>query len=173
MISEQWAHRVLVSPNHLPDEVAHNRCRRFSQCRCRDWRSVTLSASRAGGLHITTTSTASVRLASRLKVSLIKRLMRLRSTARGAHLREIARPSRGSRCWSVPRRASSVKNRSPLFTGWSKTRLKSFGRSRRLRRGNCSLANRRVLRADAARPADAVVGAFRASGVPGPWRGAP
>jgi hypothetical protein len=169
MISEERANHVMVSADHQPDELGHNRCRRFSQCRRRDWRRVALSASHAGGLHITTTSTAPISPGSRLKVSRIRRFIRLRSTALDAHLREMARPSRGSVHRSERRRASNVKKRSALFAGCSNTRRKSFGRSRRLRRGNCSLAPR----AGAASAAGAFARVLRTSDGAGPWHDAP
>jgi len=145
----------LVEADYEDEDTDHRWAMRI-QSFCRSASNSARGRVRAADLAITTMSQAGNRGWASRKLARIWRLSRLRSTARGACLREIARPRRG--CSSSPAVttavSSGVVSRLPLL----KTLSKSAGLSRRARR----------VKRKGAQPAER--GRFRlASGASDPW----
>lgn len=107
-----------------------------SQCASRDVKRTSLAVSGVPEAQSTTQSSPLRRLRCRRKLSRTIRFIRLRSTARGAHFREIAKPSR-----SVPTRlgrAMTAKNASRETSGLLNTSRNSEGLSSLADLGKCA-----------------------------------
>lgn len=120
---DHWADQVLIATYHEDDESSHWRLRMLSHASSNVRLRRLGDKKRESRVHSTTTSTAGNSLALFRKLSRTVRLSRFRSTARGAHRFEIAKPMRGVSV--VPVRAST---RNPLpwkRLALAKTRLKA------------------------------------------------